>query len=61
MAQRKESNRTWTFYGKYPKSIDGANKSYKRRGFKTKKEAKLAEIKFIEEFMGLVPSHITIN
>lgn len=61
MAQRKESNGTWTFYGRYPKSIDGANKSYKRRGFKTKKEAKLAEIKFIEEFKGLVPSHITIN
>lgn len=50
MVQRKESNGTWTFYGRYPKSIDGANKSYKRRGFKTKKEAKLAEIKFIEEF-----------
>ena len=46
MAQRKESNGTWTFYGRYPKSINATTKSYKHRGFKTKREAKLAEAKF---------------
>lgn len=45
MAQRKEANGKWCFYGKY-KQPDGSWKSYKRRGFRTKKEAKEAEAAF---------------
>ena len=43
MAQQKESNGTWSFYGKLPKDENGKRKNYKRRGFKSKKAAKLAE------------------
>lgn len=46
MAQRKETNGTWSFYGKLPKDKNGKRKNYKKRGFKTKKEAKIAENEF---------------
>lgn len=45
MATRKEENGKWCFYGKY-KQPDGTWKSYKRRGFRTKKEAKQVEAEF---------------
>lgn len=61
MAQRKEENGTWTFYGRYPKSLNQTAKSYKRRGFKTKREAKIAEIKFLEESRGIINTHMTLN
>ena len=34
MAQQKESNGTWSFYGKLPKDENGKRRNYKRRGFK---------------------------
>ena len=48
MAQQKESNGTWSFYGKLPKDESGKRKNYKRRGFKSKKAAKLAKAEFFE-------------
>lgn len=45
MAQRKEANGKWCFYGKY-KQPDGTWKTFKRRGYRTKKEAKEAEAAF---------------
>ena len=48
MAQKKDQKTgKWYFYGKYKK--DGVFKNYKRRGFKTKREAVLAEEKFLIE------------
>ena len=49
MAQQKESNGTWSFYGKLPKDENGKRKNYKRRGFKSKKAAKLAEAEFLKQ------------
>lgn len=60
MAQRKETNGTWTFYGRYPKGADGTRKVI-NVGVQDKKEARIAEIKFIEEYKELVPSHIIVN
>ncbi|MEE0830112.1 MAG: Arm DNA-binding domain-containing protein [Longicatena sp.] len=40
-----ETNGTWTYYGKYT-NTDGERINYKKRGFKTKKEAKEAECIF---------------
>lgn len=46
MAQKKDQKTgKWYFYGKYKK--DGVFKNYKKRGFKTKREAILAEEKFL--------------
>ena len=42
MAQKQETNGTWTYYGKYTNS-NGERVNYKKRGFKTKREAKEAE------------------
>lgn len=61
MAIRKENNGSWTCYGRYPKDINGIVKNYKKRGFKTKREAKLAEAKLLEEYQSIVSSHITLN
>lgn len=48
MAQKKDQKTgKWYFYGKYKK--DGVFKNYKKRGFKTKREAVLAEEKFLIE------------
>ena len=48
MAQKKDQKTgKWYFYGKYKK--DGVFKNYKKRGFKTKREAVLAEEKFLLE------------
>ncbi|MEG0519980.1 MAG: site-specific integrase [Erysipelotrichaceae bacterium] len=46
MAQKKDTNRKWFFYGSYVKD-DGSVKQYKRRGFDTKGDAKEAERLFI--------------
>lgn len=61
MALRKEQNGTWTCYGRYPKQLNGKVKHYKHRGFKTRKEAKLAEQKLLEEYKGFNTLHITVN
>lgn len=46
MAQRKDTTTgTWYYYGWYP-GKDGKRKSYKKRGFRTKPEAKRAEALF---------------
>lgn len=42
MAQKQETNGTWTYYGKYT-NTKGERVNYKKRGFKTKKDAKEAE------------------
>ena len=34
MAQKKESNGTWSFYGKLPKDENGKRRNYKRKRFK---------------------------
>lgn len=48
MAQKKDQKTgKWYFYGKY--KTDGVFKNYKKRGFKTKREAVLAEEKFLLE------------
>lgn len=48
MAQKKDQKTgKWYFYGKCKK--DGVFKNYKKRGFKTKREAVLAEEKFLLE------------
>lgn len=46
MAVKKdEKTKKWFFYGKHP---DG--KQYKRRGFDTKKEAQMAEMKYLDDY-----------
>lgn len=48
MSVRKDSERgTWFYEGKIRKS-DGSIKGYKKRGFKTKKQAKMAEMTFLK-------------
>ncbi|MCD7949299.1 MAG: site-specific integrase [Erysipelotrichaceae bacterium] len=61
MSVKKEENGTWTATGRYPKGPDGKVRSYKRRSFSTKKEAKEAEKKLLEEFKGVTNTHMTVN
>ena len=61
MAQQKESNGTWSFYGKLPKDENGKRKNYKRRGFKSKKVAKLAEAEFLKQYNNILPTRIKLN
>ena len=61
MALRKENNGTWTFYGQFPKQSNAKTRYYKKRGFKTRKEAKFAEIKFLEEHQKTPTSQIKLN
>lgn len=61
MAQRKEDNGTWTFYGQFPKELNTKNKYYKKRGFKTRREARLAEIKFLEDYRQIPTSEMSLN
>ena len=61
MAQQKESNGTWSFYGKLPKDENGKRKNYKRRGFKSKKAAKLAEAEFLKQYNNILPTRIKLN
>lgn len=50
MAVRKdEKTKKWYFYGKYKDPITNKYKDYKRRGFRTKQEAKFAESQFVKE------------
>lgn len=49
MAVKKDEKGKWYFYGVYPKWHPKHGKQYKRRGYKTKKEAVKAEIIFREE------------
>ena len=45
MAIKKENNGTYTFYGTLPIALQTAGKKYyKKRGFKTKREAKISEM-----------------
>lgn len=47
MAVKKdEKHGTWYYYGRYTDAL-GNKKQYKKRGFKTKKEAKEAEQRFL--------------
>lgn len=49
MAQKKDENTgKWMYYGSYV-DASGVRKQYKKRGFDTKKEARIAEDKFREE------------
>ena len=61
MAQQKESNGTWSFYGKLPKDENGKRKNYKRRGFKSKKAAKLAEAEFLKQNNHILPTRLKLN
>ena len=58
MAQQKESNGTWSFYGKLPKDLNGKRKNYKRRGFKNKKDAKIAEMEFLKTQSNILPGRL---
>ena len=59
MAQKKDQKTgKWYFYGKYKK--DGVFKNYKKRGFKTKREAVLAEEKFLIE-LTRAQNNITVS
>lgn len=50
MAVRKdEKTKKWYFYGKYKAPTTNKYKDYKRRGFRTKQEAKFAESEFVKE------------
>lgn len=52
MAVRKdEKTKKWYFYGKYKDPITNKYKDYKRRGFRTKQEAKFAESEFLKNFL----------
>mgnify|MGYP002084978500 CR=1 FL=1 len=49
MAQQKDiKTGKWMYYGSYI-DVDGKRKQYKKRGYDTKKEARLAEDKFRNE------------
>lgn len=49
MAVKRENNGTWTYYGTLPVHLQSeGNKYYKKRGFKTKKEAKDACDAFVK-------------
>jgi len=61
MAQQKESNGTWSFYGKLPKDENGIRKNYKRRGFKSKKAAKLAEAEFLKQYNHISPTRLKLD
>ena len=61
MAQQKESNGTWSFYGKLPKDENGKRKNYKRRGFKSKKAAKLAEAEFLKQYNHISPTRLKLD
>lgn len=61
MAQKKEDNDTWSFYGKLPKDENGKRRNYKRRGFKSKKAAKLAETEFLKQYNHILPTCLKLN
>lgn len=61
MAQQKESNGTQSFYGKLPKDENGKRKNYKRRGFKSKKAAKLAEVEFLKQCSHTLPTRLKLD
>lgn len=61
MAQQKESNGTWSFYGKLPKDLNGKRKNYKRRGFKNKKDAKIAEMEFLKTQSNILPGRLKLD
>lgn len=61
MAQKKENNDTWSFYGKLPKDENGKRRNYKRRGFKSKKAAKLAETEFLKQYNHILPTRLKLN
>lgn len=49
MAQKKDTKTgKWYYYGKYTDN-DGGVKQYKKRGFETKKECRIAEVNFLEQ------------
>ncbi|ARD47607.1 tyrosine-type recombinase/integrase [Sporosarcina sp. P33] len=51
MAVKKDdSSKKWFFYGMHPNG-----KQYKRRGFRTKKEAQTAELKYLDEYENTEP------
>lgn len=49
MSVKKDENGKWFFYGAYPKGHPKYGKQYKKRGFKTKREASKAEVLFREK------------
>ena len=61
MTQKKENNETWSFYGKLPKDENGKKRNYKRRGFKSKKAAKLAETEFLKQYNHILPTRLKLN
>ena len=61
MAQKKEANGTWTYYGKLSRSLTDKTKYYKKRGFKTKREAKQAEMEFLESLRKVPVVQMTLN
>lgn len=61
MAQKKELNGTWTYCGKLPKDASGKNRYYKKRGFKTKRDAKSAEASFLESLKKIPVAQMTLN
>ena len=62
MAQKKdEKTKKWFFYGKYIDPLTGKYKNYKRRGFKTKTEAKVAESLFLENIEEIKKGNVLMS
>ena len=62
MAQKKdEKTKKWFFYGKYIDPITGKYKNYKKRGFKTKTEAKVAESLFLDKLEEIKKGNILMS
>ena len=62
MAVRKdEKTKKWYFYGKMKDPLTNSYRDYKRRGFKTKQEAKFAESQFIKEIENEKSGNILIS
>lgn len=62
MAIKKEKNGTYTFYGTLPIALQTTGKKYyKKRGFKTKREAKISEMEYLNNLSINPNKEITIN
>lgn len=61
MDKQKESNGTWSFYGKLLKDKNEKRKNYKRRGFKSKKAAKIVESEFLKQYNNILATRLRID
>lgn len=62
MALKKdEATKKWFYYGKYKDPLTGKTKNYKKRGFKTKAEAKVAEAVFLQELNNQISGNIKMS